>query len=354
MNSPVWGLDTGRQGEFMQVQTLGRALDLGFERIQISGRGLPLEALPATPPRLLLSFGSAARAALRLAANITPRPLLVHLGTPGKTPIDAFDLIIPMPQDDYPEAPNVFRLRLPLNGASLETALPAPPASGNCTVIIGGPSRHFRITVRAVRRLIRFATRLALANGEKLHVVTSPRTPAAVLAALGALQARAGFTLHPFGGTPFASLLQNGARFVVTSDSASMLAEACRTGAPVWLFALPRRHMFTVLQHAADRCFGPGFRHGLVRRGLVGGGTNFRRWHLDLEHAGYISSISIDRNLPDEKLRWTLRALRADTDLTDCRARILALLAEIYPKQPWVRAKNHSEMANAGRPDRNA
>jgi hypothetical protein len=30
------------------------------------------------------------------------------------------------------------------------------------------------------------------------------------------------------------------------------------------------------------------------------------------------------------------------------------LLAEIYPKQPWVRAKNHSEMANAGRPDRNA
>jgi len=350
MNSAVWGLDTGRSGEFMQVQTLGRALDLGFERIRLSAQGLPVEALPAAPPRLLLSFGSAARAALRLAANLTPRPLLVHLGTPGKTPIDAFDLIIPMPQDDYPEAPNVFRLRLPLNGATLQTALRAPPASGPCTVIIGGPSRHFRITPRAIRRLIRFATRLAQANGEALHVVTSPRTPAAVLAVLGALQAPAGFTLHLFGATPFADLLQNGARFVVTSDSASMLAEACRSGAPVWLFGLPRRHVFTVLQHAADRCFGPGFRHGLVRRGLVGGGTNFRRWHRGLEHDGYIATLSAGR----ENLRWTPSGLRADTDLTDCRDRILRLLGEIDPRQPWGLAKNHLALANAGRPDRNA
>jgi mitochondrial fission protein ELM1 len=209
----------------------------------------------------------------------------VHLGTPGQTPIDAFDLIIPMPQDDYPTAPNVQFLRLPLNGAAI-AAVESFQANGRgcCTVVVGGPSRHFRLPAAAVRRLIRFGIRVAAANAETLRVVTSPRTPLATLKALTNLQARFGFTLIGYGGTPFSQLLQSGSRFVVTGDSASMLAEACRTGKPVWLFPLPTRlNPNDLLQHAADRCFGRRFRHFFVRLGWVGGGTDFHRWHRDLE-----------------------------------------------------------------------
>jgi len=322
----VWGLDTSRQGEFMQVVTLGNALGLGFERICLSPEGEPVGEVPSAPPRLILSFGRAAQAALRLAATFARRPLLVHLGTPGQIPITAFDLIIPMPQDDYPPAPNVLFLRLPLNGASLAAdMLPPHAASGACTLIIGGPSRHFRITLPAVQKLMGFGARLAAANAEALRVVTSPRTPLPVLTELRRLSASQGFALHEYGKMAFAEVLQSGSRFVVTGDSASMLAEACRTGAPVWLFTLPvRLNWSDLLQHGADRCLGRDFRHALVRRGWVGGGTNFRRWHCKLEQRSFIAT---DCSLPEAGLRWSPRGNRADTDLRECRDRILGMLA---------------------------
>lgn len=324
MAATIWGLDTGRPGEFMQVEILGRRLGLDFERIRLSAESKPLAALPVAPPGLILSFGRAAQAALRLAAACSPRPLLVHLGTPGHTAIAAFDLIIPMPQDDYPPAQNVCFLRLPLNGASEAVALPPARETGICTVIIGGPSRHFRMPRNAVRRLIGFGAELARANGEALQVVASPRTPAELLAQLAELRAETGFTLHAYGGTLFAEILQSGSRFVVTADSASMLAEACRTGAAVWLFPLPRRlGVSTLLQHGTDRLFGKNFRHRLVRLGWVGGGTDFRRWHGALEQLGFIRSAG---HLAAEALRWAPAGERPDGDLRDCRARILAML----------------------------
>lgn len=329
----VWGLDTGRPGEFKQVEILGTALGLDFERIRLSSENAPPPVLPAGPPRLILSFGRAARTALRLADACAAKggapPLRVHLGTPGQIPITAFDLIIPMPQDDYPVAPNVHFLRLPLNSANATT--PPPPAGGRCTIIIGGPSRHFSLPVRAIRRLLRFGARLAAANGETLHIITSPRTPTPVLAELRHSRSDAGFTLHEYGTADFSELLRAGSRFVVTGDSASMLADACRTGAPVWLFPLPARpNLSDFLQSAVDRCFGRAFRHRLVRRGLVGGGTDFRRWHAELTRTGRIALVSSSLR-QDAALRWTPQSPALDTDLADCRARILGMLARSSP-----------------------
>jgi hypothetical protein len=229
-----------------------------------------------------------------------------------------------MPQDDYPTARNVQFLRLPLNGATIAAAESLQAnGRGCCTVIVGGPSRHFRLPAAAVRRLIRFGVRVAAANAETLRVVTSPRTPLATLKELSTLQARLGFTLITYGGTPFSQLLQSGSRFVVTGDSASMLAEACRTGKPVWLFPLPcRLNLNYLLQRAADRCFGRRFRQFFVKLGWIGGGTDFHRWHRDLEAQGYIFVASRES---EESLR-SAPGRRFDTDLRDCRARILSLL----------------------------
>ncbi len=334
---PVWGLDTGHIGEFMQVAALGNALGLEFTRIRLPSAGQSAghsaELLAKKPPRLILSFGRAAPAALRLADSVTPRPLLVHLGTPGHRPSSAFDLIIPMPQDDYPPVPNVCFLRLPLNGATLaESRLPEHRRNGGCTIIVGGLSRHFRISKAAIRRLIRFGVRLAAANAEALQVVTSPRTPRPILAELRRLAAARGFALHEFGSAPFAGFLQNGSRFVVTADSASMLAEACRTGAPVWLFPLPWRPNFSdFLQLAADRLGGRRLRHWFVRRGWLGGGTDFKRWHRQLEETGHLVTAG---PVPEAALRWKPAANRPDSSLRDCRERILGILSGPERRDP--------------------
>jgi hypothetical protein len=180
---------------------------------------------------------------------------------------------------------------------------------------------------RAIRRLIHFGARLAAANAEPLHVITSPRTPEPVLAELAKMQLQQNFTLHGYGSTPFASLLQRGSRFVVTADSASMLGEACRTAAPVWLFPLPPRpNLSTFLQHATDRCLGSTFRHRLVRQGLIGGGTDFQRWHRNLQREGVISIAG--HHLADASLRHSPAGRHADTDLRECRSRILGMLDE--------------------------
>ena len=158
-----------------------------------------------------------------------------------------------------------------------------------------------------------------------LRVVTSPRTPADVLGHLRRLRSRNHFTLNQFGEPPLSAILAGGGRFVVTGDSASMVADACRTGAPVWLFPLRRRpNPNTLLQHASDRCFGPALRHAMVRRGWVGGGSDYRRWHCELERLGYIRG---ERRVPDAALRWMPAGPRPDDDLGRCRQRLLDLLA---------------------------
>jgi hypothetical protein len=64
-------------------------------------------------------------------------------------------------------------------------------------------------------------------------------------------------------------------------------------------------------------------RHLLVRHGVVGGGTDFRRWHRQLARLGY---VRIADHPSDEILSWAPPLGLPDTDLVACRARISALL----------------------------
>ncbi len=329
----VWGLDTGRLGEFRQVALLGGSLGLPFAALRLVGGSALPEALPeGPPPRLIIGFGRAAGAALRLRARLPGRPLLVHLGTPGRVPMAALDLILPMPQDACPPGPNVLQLRLPLNGArDGDGVLPAPGPGHRhghgIVVVVGGPSRQFRLPDSALRRLLDFAARLRAAHGGGIDIVTSPRTPPAAVTVLRRLAAAHGLALHVHGedAPPFDALLRNGACFLVTGDSASMLAETCRSGAPVWLLPLPRRLApLTRLQQGADHWLGPRWRHALVRRGWLGAGTDYRRWHDDLARRGYIRLTS---GAPDEALDWAPASGLPDDDLGRCRARIMQLLA---------------------------
>lgn len=174
---------------------------------------------------------------------------LVHIGRPWTKPSN-FDLVITTPQYFVPMAANVLLLTLPLNGLT-PAALAAGAAAWRPTlqhlprpwtaVLVGGDSGPYRFTPA---RASHFASLLrARFDHGSLLVSTSGRTPPASVAAL-----RAGLGRHAKHfynwhedrhlANPYAAYLGLADQFVVTAESASMLAEACSTGKHVSMFAL--------------------------------------------------------------------------------------------------------------------
>ncbi|GBR29764.1 nucleoside-diphosphate-sugar epimerase [Acetobacter orleanensis NRIC 0473] len=268
-----------------------------------------------------------AACALREACAL--RPLLVHIGRPSHVPAKDLDLIIALPQDDYPAGPNVLKVSWPFNGASLvpDADQMQGQMQAGTIVMYGGPSRQFGMGLTETERLLRFAHALAEANQETLHLITSPRTTPEAVGWLRELAAACGAMLHLFRPNDdlFKIFLHTGSRFVVTADSASMLAEAWRSRAPVWLFPLPQRQtLMSRLQEGADAVGLRPLRYRLIRRGVLGSGASFMRWHRALLRSGKIRCAG--RNLTAEDLRWSPMQHQPDTDLIQCQHRILALL----------------------------
>jgi mitochondrial fission protein ELM1 len=182
------------------------------------------------------------------------RPMVhVHLGRIG-SPMSAFDLIAATPQYGLPATANFIPLTLPFVlqdpvrteaavaawRASLET-LPRP-----WTVLMtGGPIPRVRFGGAEADRIADQAIQSAHQAGGSLILVVSRRTPGPLRERIAARIAEArelpswSVDWPAPDPNPYPALLALGDRFVVTSDSASMIADACVTGKPVELVRLP-------------------------------------------------------------------------------------------------------------------
>jgi mitochondrial fission protein ELM1 len=167
------------------------------------------------------------------------RTKLVQLGNPRIHPRN-FDLVITTPQYEIEPHTNVIRLPLAMASPQPPTvatdderayfaALPRP----HRLLILGGPNKHWFVSIddvtTAARTLIRRCTR----DGGTLIVIGSPRTEAEVVDAAKALIVK---TPHRFasGPTPsYRALLDDADEIYLTADSVSMLSEAVFTGKPV-------------------------------------------------------------------------------------------------------------------------
>lgn len=189
---------------------------------------------------------SAAGNAQRAAGT---RTRLVHIGRPWANPA-LFDLIVTTPQYQVPPAANVLCVDLPLVepasarvAAAAEewrprlAALPRPWVA----VLIGGDSGAARFTMARARAL-GVSLRKEVADGGSLLVTTSSRSGSGAVAALRDRLPTPHhfFDWHqqPRAENPYLGYLALADRFVVTAESASMLAEACATGKPVAMFDL--------------------------------------------------------------------------------------------------------------------
>ena len=199
-------------------------------------------------PRLVITAGRRNEPVARWIQRQAEHPVrLVHIGRP-RAHLDSFDLIITTPQYRLEGYGNVMTVDLPLqhiDADHLEAAtaiwrgrlshLPEP----RIAVLVGGESGGFHLDRSKARRLGQAVDRLAQELGGSLLISTSARTPRHAAGELSA-ELRSPYFLfdwHPEASeNPYMAFLAIADRFVVTGESMSMLAEACATRRPVYIF----------------------------------------------------------------------------------------------------------------------
>lgn len=262
----VWMLADDRPGNVNQALGLAEALGEPFSIKTVGYRQiarLPNWLLPAnltglTPasretlvppwPDLVIGAGRRTARVGRWLKHRHPSTCLVQLMWPGSS--EGFDLIAVPEHDRVPDDPVLMRTLGPphrLTEDRLERSreeiaprlanLPRPYV----TCLVGGSSKHVSFTPDDARSLIEGARALAAERGGSLLVTTSRRTgeacTAALADALGETPHRP-YWLHgwqPEGDNPYLGMLASADAVVVSADSASMCAEACAAGRPVFL-----------------------------------------------------------------------------------------------------------------------
>jgi len=350
----VWGLLGHRLGDNQQVIAVAEALGWPYVVKQLHyGRGsripnflrrmrpLGIRVDPETPieapwPDLVIAVGyRSVPLALSIREASGGRCRLLQIGRP-RAPLRWFDLILTTPQYELPAAANVVELPLPFSrrpggegtGATDPTllaeleSLPRP----HRTVLIGGPTKEIGFEPADARVLASQLSERIRVHGGSLLVTTSPRTPPEVSAELArALPEASRLQIwHPGTANPYPTYLATADEIIVTSDSVSMLADACRSGAPVSLFQLPPRHSW---RRRLDALVEPltRRRHALLALGVAVSRRQYEAVHEALRSQGLLGDDPpLDKAL-DVATRATRRAVCAAWE-EQALARVRALL----------------------------
>ena len=292
----VWRLHGKHAGDNAQIDAFAAALGWpaqvrhlrfsGLSRLPGWLRGASRVGLVGSEPKLAPPWPNLIIAAGRRSASVVRwivrqsggRTRSVLLGRP-RAPVGAFDLVVTTPQYGLPVRGNVLHLPAPAamlpaaNPAEIEhwrqrwSTLPRPWIG----VLAGGDRAPYRLDADAAARLGDAAAALATQRGGSVLATTGPRTAPAATDALFAHLGEAAFRHRYAKGetdNPYRALLALADEFIVTGDSASMLAEAAGTGKPVAVFdLLPRHRGAQRLLHWLEQ------RLGLVERAAGSRGT---------------------------------------------------------------------------------
>jgi hypothetical protein len=278
-----WVVSDGGPGMENEARGLAEALDVPFVIKRVRPRA-PWTWLPARAwPRPFLSLGSdsdrlappwpdlvigCGRKSVPLTLAIRResggRSFTVQLQHP-RVSARCFDLVVP-PRHDRLEGPNVIATRGALHrvtpkllaeGATQFAASVAHLPRPLVAVLIGGNSAYYRLTADTMRQIADELLALTSSPGCGLLITPSRRTGAANERILRErLKAAPAVIWDGTGGNPYFGYLGLADFILVTGDSVAMASEACSTGMPVYVIALP------------------------------GGGRKFDAFHADLRAAG--------------------------------------------------------------------
>ena len=255
---------------------------------------------PPWPDLVLIAGGRSVIDAMRIRNASGGHSRVICIGRPW-APLAWFDLVITTPQYQLPESASVICLPLPLNLSkpnSISTsdagqpnwqALPRPWSG----VLLGGDSGSYRFTTDAARAGADRLNQAAGQSGGSTIVIGSPRTPAAALDTLES-RLKPPCVIHRWQADSdlglLPALLKAADTLWVTSDSASMLAEAIYSGRPVSLLELPQRWRSRWLQRIRRlKLPGQRLRQGLIRRGLWLPARDLSLLHARAQRLGLIA-----------------------------------------------------------------
>jgi mitochondrial fission protein ELM1 len=317
-NYLIWVLQGDREGDNAQARALAQRLGAPFvlkRMVWSSLRYLPnalvgagLAAIdkersdgltPPWPDAVIAVGRRSAPVAVWIKRQSENHTRLIHLGRP-RFPLDQFDLVITTSQYALPGDSNVIKALLPITAASEVPDramwqkrfehLPRPWTG----VLVGGASFPFRF---GQAEAVAFAKGLKTFHSDmsgSLLVSTSPRTPkeavAALTRALGSEHHVHSWTRT--GANPHRFILGEADRFIVTEDSVSMLAEACRTRKPVDIWQLPRSPFSFTWDSET------GVAAWLARYGLLSSPRNTRRVCDRLVRRGHAGLLGRPGNSP--------------------------------------------------------
>lgn len=269
----TWIVVGEKQGDNAQVRAIAAALGWPVEERRVAMqakwvRGKPRvraslahidpgrsDALEPPWPDLLITIGRRlSMVALWVRKQSRGRTRIVLVGKPRRH-ARHFDLIVASTQYRVGRGRNVLRLGLPLmrvDADAVEAAadawrsrlgsLPRPLTA----LLVGGPTRPARFDAGVARALGEQVRALLAQSGGSLYVTTSRRTPPDVADALAAALPPEAvlYRWQPEAtDNPYLALLGLADRFVVTSDSITMMLEVARLGRPLAIFSLPFAHL---------------------------------------------------------------------------------------------------------------
>lgn len=267
----VWVVTGYRAGERIQILALAEALGWPFELKELAYRKLEFrtslfrgsdlrgirrqDSTPLQPPwpDLVISAGMRNEPVCRwIKQQAGGKTRVVHIGRPWASP-ERFDLVVTTPQYRLPQHKKVLHNGLTLSRVTPQLldeqarqwrsryrALPSP-----CTgIILGGSSGPYTFGRKTAMRLAKQANRMAAGKQGSLLITTSARTPDCVVEVLrqnldvpfDLFQWQPGVEENPYFG-----ILALSDELIVSSDSISMIGEACATLKPVYMLDFSSR-----------------------------------------------------------------------------------------------------------------
>ncbi|MCB9830995.1 MAG: mitochondrial fission ELM1 family protein [Planctomycetes bacterium] len=331
----IWLLLGEKLGDNAQVELVAEHLGLPYESRRLVMQeawklGKPgfaanldhidLEAsdrLEAPWPDLILTVGRRpAMAALWVKEQNAGRTRIVLFGRPKKW-LDRFSLVVAPAQYGIPPAANVLPIELPLmkvdearlergraEAAQILADMPRPITA----VLVGGRTKPYRFGASEARELLSELGARCAADGGSFYFSTSRRTNPEVLEVL-ARELPANARLFRFGDeeamNPYAALLAEADRFVVTGDSISMMVEVARLGRPLAIHELPIEggNLTEFLRRVAFGLSRGGLRGRigmlLFRLGLLGFARDLGAMHRRLYALGAARPLTVGFSAPD-------------------------------------------------------
>lgn len=264
----VWAILCYREGDNAQILAVAEGLGWPLEVKRLAYRRFgyavdvwrgttllgidPARSDPLEPPwpDLVISASMRNEPVCRwIRAQSGGRTRYIHMGrTWGQ--LETFDLVVTSPEFRLRRLSNVRHNALTLTrvtpvklaeAASLWAPRLAHLPRPRIAVLVGGYGGPYAVDPGKAARLGAEASAMARATGGSLLVTSSKRTRTA---SAEALRMAISAPCHVFDwapdaeDNPFYGYLALADRFIITCDSASMLAEACATRRPVYMFDL--------------------------------------------------------------------------------------------------------------------